>query len=106
MVDSDSAPASLLTSLRGLADSALAALQNRVELLAVEFQEEKDHTVELLLWVVALLFFAILTVVVLTATIILVFPRDLRVYAAGALSLLYLLGAVWSFYGLRSRLKN
>src|SRR5207247_4909156 len=106
MDNAEPASPGFFASVRKLLDTGLATLQNRVELLAVEFQEEKDHTVELLLWVVALLFFAILTVVVLTATIILVFPRDLRVYAAGALSLLYLLGAVWSFYGLRSRLKG
>jgi len=106
MDNAEPASPGFFASVRKLLDTGLATLQNRVELLAVEFQEEKDHAVELLMWVVALLFFGILTVVVLTATIILIFPQELRVYAAGGLTLLYLLGAIWAFLGLRTRLKN
>ena len=106
MFNSEPASSSLTTSLRKLIDTGLAALQNRAELLSVEFQEEKDAVIETVMWVTALLFFAIMAVIVLTATIILIFPQDLRVYVAGVLALLYLAGAVWAFLGLRTRLKN
>ena len=106
MFDSEPASPGLLSSLRRLLDTGLAALQNRAELLAVEFKEEKDHAIELVLWVMAVLVFAIMTLVVLTATLILIFAQELRVYVAGVLTLLYLAGAIWAFLGLRTRLKN
>ena len=106
MFDSDSASPGLFSSLRRLLDAGLATVQNRAELLAVEFKEEKDHAVELIIWVTTLLFFAIMTVVVFTATVIFLFPADLRVYVAGGFTVLYLAGAIWAFVTLRTRLKN
>ena len=106
MVDSEPASPGLFSSLRKLLDTGLATLQNRAELLAVEFQEEKDNVIQLAMWVAALLFFSIMAVIVFTATIILIFPEELRVYVAGALTVLYLLGALWAFLGVRARLKH
>jgi len=96
----------LFYSGRRMLDHALGAFHNRVELLAVEFKEEKTNAVQLLLCVVAALFFAMMTVVVLTATIILLFPQDSRVYAGGGFCLLYLIGAIWSILKVKSRLKQ
>jgi len=106
MFESETAGNGLLSSLRKLLDTGLATVQNRVELLAVEFKEEKDHAIELIIWVMALLCFALMTLLILSVTIILVFPEQLRAYAAGGLALIYLAGAVWSFLQLRTRLKN
>ena len=72
----------------------------------MEFKEEKDHALELMTWLMMLLFFGIMAVLVLSATIILLFREDLRVYAAIGLALLYLAGAIWSLMGLRKRLKE
>ncbi len=106
MFDSEPASSGLLSSVRKLLDSGLAAVQNRAELLAVEFQEEKEHTTGLVMWITLCLFFGIMTVLVLTATIILIFSEEWRVYVAGALTLLYLIGAIWAVLGLKARLKN
>src|SRR5437588_11365990 len=105
MLDSEPASAlGLLTSLRKLLDTGLASLQNRAELLVVEFHEEKDHAVELLLWVIAVLFFASMTGLAFTATIILLFPEGKpRALVAGGLSILYLIGGLWASLGLRAR---
>ena len=54
----------------------------------------------------ALLCFALMTLLILSVTIILIFPADLCAYAAGGLALIYLSGAIWSFVQLRTRLKN
>ena len=105
MLNSEPAPG-LFHSLRKLFDTGLMAVQNRAELLAVEFQEEKENVIGLFLWLVAALFFLITTVLVLSATIILLFPEEFRFYAAGGLTILYLAGAVWSIAGLKKRLKN
>src|SRR5947209_15442388 len=106
MLDSDAASPGLLGSLRRLLDASLAALQNRAEILALEFEEEKDRAIELAIRVVAVLFFAILSVLVLTAGIILIFPDHLRAYVAFGFAFLYALGGAWAAAGLRSRLKN
>jgi len=106
MFDSEPASPGLFTSLRKLLDTSLGVLQNRAELLAVEFQEEKDRAAELFIWAVAVLFFAIMSVLVVTATIIFLFPESSRVYAAGGLAVIYLAGAVWAALGLKARLKQ
>src|SRR4051794_20323413 len=96
----------LLDSGRSLLDHALGAFSNRVELLAVEFKEEKTNVVDLLICISAALFFAMMTVIVLTATVVLLFPEDKRVYAAGGFCFVYFVGAIWSFLRLKSRLKQ
>src|SRR3954468_13726204 len=87
----------LFDSGRRLLDHALGAFSNRVELLAIEFKEEKTNVVELFICIAAALFFAMMTVIVLTATVILLFREEWRVYAAGGFCFIYLMGAIWSF---------
>ena len=96
----------LFDSGRRFLDDALGAFYNRVELLVVEFGEEKTKLIEVLICVAAALFFAMMTVIVLTATVILLFPEELRIYAAGGFCLMYLVGAIWSFLQLKTRLKQ
>jgi len=96
----------LVDSFRRLVDQALGAFYNRVELLAVEFREEKVNVVELFIYVAAALFFAMMTVIVFTATVILLFKPEWRVYAAGGFCVIYLGGAIWSFTALKTRLKE
>ena len=96
----------LFDSLRRLLDHAMGAFQNRVELLAVEFKEEKTNVVQLFIYVALALFFAMMTVIVLTFTVILLFPPEWRVYPAGGFCLIYLIGTVWSFLALKARLKE
>jgi len=106
MFNSEPASPGLLTSVRKLLDTGLATVQNRAELAAVEFKEEKDHAMELMLWATVVFFFAIMASLVLTATIIFAFPENQRVYVAGVFTLVYLAGGVWAFLGLKTRLKN
>jgi uncharacterized membrane protein YqjE len=96
----------LFHSLRRLADTGWAAIQNRVELFAVEFREEESYAAEILCWGVAAVLFIVLTMVVLTATIVLLFDPESRVYVAGGFCFLYFLGALTAILGLKSRLKN
>src|SRR5262245_23632147 len=96
----------LFHSLRRLADTGFAAFQNRVELFAVEFREEGSHATQLLFWGLAAVLFAGLTVVVLTATVILLFEPEARVYVAGGFCLLYFLCTVAAILGVKSKAKN
>jgi uncharacterized membrane protein YqjE len=96
----------LFGSVRKLLDTGLAALHTRVELFAVELEEEKVHIIEIFLWTTALLFSGMMAVIVLTAIVIMLFREEWRIYIAGAFCLVYLGGAIWCLFGLRARLKR
>lgn len=106
MIASTTPSPGIFQSLRRVADIALGAVHNRAELLAVELQEEKAHVIEILLWLSVLLFFGLLSVLVLTSALILACPPDSRIYVAGGFALLYLVGAVWAFTRLKMRLRS
>ncbi|HWH68048.1 MAG TPA: phage holin family protein [Candidatus Sulfotelmatobacter sp.] len=89
-----------------LARTGLGALQNRFELLALEWQQEKARLTELLVWAVGLLFLGIMGGVLLTATIIFLFPQEWRLYVAGGFTLLYFLGALGAWFSLKTLLKQ
>ncbi len=85
-----------------LARTTIGALQNRLELLTLEWQEERARLADLLVWVVGLLFLAMMGALLLTATIIFLFPEHLRIYVAAGFTVLYLLGALGAWFGVRS----
>lgn len=96
-----------LVGLAGrLARTGVGALRNRIELFAVEWQEERARLVELIIWLVALLFLGMLGVLLLTVTIILLFPPEYRLYVAGGFTLLYLIGAGVAMAVVKSVLKQ
>ncbi len=102
----DFQPSGLFGAAHRLLDTTLGTLQNRFELFALEFRQERTRALELLVWVSTALFLGMMTVLVLTATIILLFPDDVRVYVAGGFCVLYLLGALGAFFRLRARLNQ
>jgi uncharacterized membrane protein YqjE len=89
-----------------VARTGYGAMQNRFELFAVEWQEEKARITETLIWAILLLFLVMLTVVMLTGTLIFLFPEDLRIYAAGGFTLLYFIGAVAAFFVFKGLIKR
>ena len=91
---------------RRLLDTALAAAQNRLELLSVELKEERVRLVELLLWTAAAVFFAVMALTVLTFAVVFLFWESARGYVLVALGLIYSTAALWSFVKLRNKLKN
>ncbi len=96
-----------ITALLGrLARTGLGAVQNRLELFAVEWEEERLRLTEVLLWVAALLIMGFMGLLLLTATIVLLFHEELRVYVIGAFAVLYLTGAVVAFFGIKSLVKH
>jgi len=72
----------------------LGAVQNRAELFAVEFAEENDRLLKMVIFGVGGMFFAMMTVLLVTGTIIFLVPEGDRVYAAGGFAVLYLVGAL------------
>jgi uncharacterized membrane protein YqjE len=102
MVDTDQQSAGLLTSAARLARTGLAAVQNRVELFAVEWEEERVRMMDVLVWGAAFVLLGVLAVLLFTVTIIFLFPQDLRIYAVVGFAVLYLVGAIAAGFGLRN----
>src|SRR5262245_6948436 len=103
--DGNQAPG-LVTLVSRLARTSIGAIQNRFELITVEWQEERARLADLLIWIVALLFFGVMTAVLITGTIILVCPEESRIYVAGGFCLLYLIGTIVAWVLLRGLLKR
>ena len=74
--------------------TVLGAVQNRAELFAVEFAEENDRLLRMVIMGVCGMFFAMMTILLVTGTIIFLVPEGDRVYAAGGFAALYLVGAI------------
>jgi len=96
-----------VTSLIGrFGRTALRGINMRMQLLGVEWQEERLRLRDMLLWSVALLFLFLMGALLITAAIIFVFPQDLRVYITAAFGLLYLCGALGAWFRVKSGLKK
>lgn len=94
------------TLVARLVRTAVGTLQNRFELLALEWQEERIRLTELLFWSVALVFFSMMGVMLVTATVIFLFTEEYRVYVAGAFAVLYVIAAAVAFMTVKSGLKR
>jgi uncharacterized membrane protein YqjE len=92
-------------SLKRTLDALLATAHNRVELFAVEVQEEKCRLMEALLCAVAAAVFGTITLTLVTLLVVLVFWENGRLIALGGLSVLYLAGTVLAWRALQSHLK-
>ena len=82
--------------------TTLGALENRGELLAVEWQQEKARLTQLLILSIGLMFLGMLGALLLTATIIYLFHEEYRLYVAAGFTILYLGGAGFVFFKLRA----
>ena len=102
----DNGAPGLITLVRRFSGTLAGMLQNRAELLALEWQEERVRLTELLVWTIAFVFTTLMGVVLLTGTIIFLCPPKARVYVAGGIALLYFFGAIWSWFGLKRLLKR
>lgn len=92
-------------SLKRILDTLLATVQNRVELFAVELQEEKSRLVEAMLYAAAVAAFGMMTLTLVTFTVVILFWENGRLPALVGLSVLYLVGTVLAWRSLQSRLK-
>jgi uncharacterized membrane protein YqjE len=96
----------LWASVRRVTDTCFSTVQNRVELFAVELQEEQQWLIATLLWVGAAIFFCALAIIMITAMIILLCPEPALPYVLGGLCLVYIWLAVNAVFGLKRQLKE
>ncbi|MBA4150227.1 MAG: phage holin family protein [Verrucomicrobia bacterium] len=94
----------LFGSVRRLGENALAILQNRLELMAIEFKEEKSRVASLGIWAAALMFLGFMAVVALMLTLTFIFWEQ-RVAVMGGFCAFFFVGAIGSFFILRTKIK-
>ena len=99
-------PRGVFASLRRLTDAALALLQNRVELFAVEIQEEKARLVRVLVLAAAMVLLGNMAVILGTATIVVLVGKSAQVPVLIAFSLVYAVAALAAFLALRKQLNS
>jgi uncharacterized membrane protein YqjE len=102
----DTQSAALFPSLRKFLDNGLGAIHNRVELFAVELKEEKNNILELVMCLAIALFFGMMALIVLTATVIFFFEGAGRLCAAGAFFTLYVVGGAIAWNRAKTRIRE
>jgi uncharacterized membrane protein YqjE len=96
----------LATLVSRVARVALKGVHTRVELLAVEWQEERLRLMDVVVCAMGLLLLSTMGVLFLTVTIIFLFPPGIRLYVTAGFAMLYLLAASGAWLGLRGVLKR
>jgi len=106
MDDSESSSYSFSGSVRRIGNSLLSLLQNRVDLFALELQEEKQWLVATILWAGAAMFFCGLAIIFVGFTLVWIVPDSARPWVLGGLSTLFILLAILGVVGLRRLLRE
>ena len=106
MDDHEPASFSLTGSLRRVGDSGLSTLRNRVELFALEVQEEKHWLITTLLWAGAAMFFTALAIVFVAVTVVWLSPEAARPWVLGGFCVLFIALAVSAISGLRGIMRD
>ena len=101
MAEGEPPPGGVIESVRRLCDSGLAQLQGRIELFAVELQEEKARLVRVLVLAAGVFFLAGVAVVMVTLTIVWLAGESARMPLLIGFSALYAAGAIWGIFALR-----
>lgn len=92
-------------SVQRIVDTLLAAVQNRIELFAVELREEKCRLVEAMLCAAAVAAFGMMTLSLVIFTIVVLFWENGRLPVLAGLSVLCLIGTALAWRALKSRLQ-
>ncbi len=96
----------LLDSLQQLVATVLDVFQTRAEIVATEFEEERERLRELVVFGFFALFCLGFGFLLLTLFIVVLFWDSYRVYAVGGFALVYLGLGIVSALTLRQRLKS
>ena len=106
MADGESSPPGILASVRRLADAFLSTIENRVELFAVELQEEKCWLIATLLWAAAMIFFGGLAILLVVGTVVYLSPESARPWVLGGFSVIFVYLAINAIVGFRRSLRD
>jgi uncharacterized membrane protein YqjE len=84
----------------------LSTVQNRMELFAVELQEEKSWLVATLLWAAASIFLCGLAIIFVVGTLIFLSPESWRPWLLIGLSVVFVWMSINAVVGLRRSLRE
>ena len=90
-----------MESLKRLADTLLAIVQTRLELLSNELEEERWRIEQMLLYGSIALFFFGLFIIMMTAFIVILFWDNQRLLVLGSFTALFFLAGLWALNALR-----
>ncbi|MBS0394187.1 MAG: phage holin family protein [Proteobacteria bacterium] len=96
----------LFASLRRMLATLLALVHTRLELVGVEIEEQIEHAAGVLLWSIAAIFFASLTVLLLALTVVIAFWDGHRLLAAGLVTASFAATALAAGLVVRRRLRQ
>jgi len=106
MSEGESPPSGIFASLRRTLDTALSTVQNRIELFALELQEEKSWLLSALLWAAAVVFFCGLAIIFVVAAIVYLAPAVWRPWILVGVAAVFVWLAINSIAGLRRSLRD
>jgi len=106
MRDTEGTATGLLASLQRLLATFLEILQTRVEIVATEYEEERERIREMVILGFLALFFASLGLLLLTLFVVVLYWETHRLYVLGGFALLYLALGLGASAVLRQRLKT
>jgi len=96
----------LFSSVKRLLNTALAGVENRIELFLVELREERFRVFDVLLLGCAAAVLGFMALLTVTATLVVIFWDSARVTVLVSLSAGYLLATSGVLWRLRIRLRN
>ncbi len=96
----------LLGSLRGFADGLLGSAHDRLELLAVEWQEEKLRLIQIVVWLSAIVLLGFLAMAFVSFALVVLFWETARLAAIAAVAGFYLVGLVALIFAFRRYLRK
>ncbi len=97
----DPAPAGFLDSLRTLADTLLATVEDRLTLVSLELQEEKYRLIQTFAWISAAVFTSMMAVTFASLTLVYLFWDNARLAVLGGLTVFYGAAAVITIVAFR-----
>ena len=106
MADANQQPPGFITLVNRLLRTGVGAVQNRIELFAVEWQQERARLADLMVAGAVMVCLGILAILLFTITIILLFPPELRIYVTAGFAVVYSIAALIAFFSLRNQLKR
>lgn len=106
MSEPSDSPPGLWGTAKRLMDALLAIAENRLELFAVELQEEKCRAAESFLLLAAVAALGAMTLGLLTFTIVVLFWESGRLAALLGLNAAYLAGTLFAWRALQKRLRT
>jgi uncharacterized membrane protein YqjE len=82
-------PPGLVGSLRMLGDSLLATLQDRLELFALELEQEKFRLIQTFVWISVAVFSGMMAICFASLTLVYLFWEQARLAVLGGLTVFY-----------------